>query len=237
MRMPNKKKLSIVIPVHNEEKILKKSLSYLISNLKKINLSYELIIVENGSTDKSKEIINGFAKKNKNIRYISLSFPSYGNAILLGYKLANNEIVCNFSVDWIDIEFLKKALKLIPKFDLVVATKNAFQSQDKRPSIRHIGGKIYHIMVRLLFGLPISDTHGIKVFKRLKILPIVKICGNESETFDTELVVRVYKNGLAITEVPVLIREMRPTRVKVLSRGIKGFLQLINLKFKISALL
>ena len=226
----NKKDVSIVIPIHNEEKLLLRTVSDLIKELNKNDITFELILVENGSTDRSPQIVKDLAQKFNNIKAFFLPLPSYGKAILKGYLSSKKEIVANFSIDWVEMSFLKKALRLLKTYDLVIASKNIPSSSDHRPKIRRLGGIIYHKLVRLLFFLPIADTHGIKAFNRKKLISIIKKCRGYSETFDTELVIRVNREGLKIKELPISVEEKRPTRVRIVLRGLKGLLQLIYLR-------
>lgn len=225
--------LSVVIPVYNEEKLLREVVTKIILTLKKFCQNFEIILVENGSSDNSIKIADDLAHENKRIRIFHLPYASYGEALRLGYLSADKEFVANFSADWVDLMFLKKALLLMEKYDLILASKNIEKSKDERSFLRHLGSKVYHQLVKLLFAVPVSDTHGIKVFKREKLIDTIKKCSDESETFDTELVIRAYRNGLAIAELPIQIKDKRPSRVKILHRGMAGLFQLIRLRLSL----
>ena len=76
--------ISVVVPAYNEEELLADFFEEVIGYLKRKRLNYELILVENGSRDKTLEIAKGFAQKNKRIEVSHLSQPSYGKALLHG---------------------------------------------------------------------------------------------------------------------------------------------------------
>ena len=84
--------------------------------------------------------------------------------------------------------------------------------------------------MRWLFGVPITDTHGIKLMRRERVIGLVHRCRFNGDVFDTELVVRAVQAGLRICEIPVYVYEKRPSRVGVLRRAVRGLTQLVRLR-------
>jgi glycosyltransferase involved in cell wall biosynthesis len=224
--------VSIVIPIFNEEEILNEVLKSLLRDLSRFKLKYEVLLVENGSKDRSVELVNFFARKNNKIRAIHLPYANYGKAIFEGYEKSRGDYIANFSVDWVDLVFLTNALKYLSKgYDLVLATKYEKGSRDRRSLIRRVGGMLFHALIHILFRVTLSDTHGIKVIKRKSVIPVAKKCVLREESFDTELNIRSFREGLKIREVPVFVKEKRPTRVNIIKRAVSSFSQLILLWF------
>ena len=104
--------LSIVIPIYNEEEILEASTNQIIAICEKIKAEYEIILVENGSTDKTARIASNLSELNPNLMVINLTSPNYGNALKEGFMKAKNELVVAFDIDYFSESFLKEALLL-----------------------------------------------------------------------------------------------------------------------------
>jgi glycosyltransferase involved in cell wall biosynthesis len=205
---------SIVLPVYNEEGILESSVTRLIQALKKRpKLScVEIILVENGSRDSSWEICQKLAQHFPQVRPLQMSAPSYGGALKTGIMAAHGEAVVIFNVDFWDLQFVEKGLQLLQACDVVVGSKTLIASQDERPWYRRLFSYFFNVLLRIVFNFPGTDTHGIKVLRREKILPLVKYCYAQRELFDTELMLRASKQRFTLAELPVRIREVRPTR-------------------------
>jgi len=223
------KNFSIVIPAYNEEVVLEKSLLDLINKLK-IEFppnTYEILLIENGSQDKTLTIAKDLSSKFKFLQVFHLPKPSYGGALRKGALEAKNENLVIFNVDFWDVSFLKKALKLLENADIVIGSKTLIASQDLRPFHRRFLTYSFNMLLKILFNFPGSDTHGIKVLKKKKFLPLVKKCQSSHELFDTELILRASKKGLILTELPIRVQEIRPTRYNNLKRAVNTLKDLI----------
>lgn len=207
------KKISIVIPAYNEEELLEKELEKIISKTNEIidSADYEIILAENGSSDNTLKIANKLSIRYAQIRVISLPMASYGNALKEGILKSKGEYLAVFNVDFWDIDAMKKALDIFlnENCDIVVCSKSMKGAQDLRPFSRRIITRIFGLMLRLLFGYRGTDTHGIKFFKREKVLSVVQQCLNNRDLFDTEFLIRAQKAGLAIKEIPIVCEEKR----------------------------
>jgi glycosyltransferase involved in cell wall biosynthesis len=208
------KKLSIIIPVYNEEQILQNEIDEMIFKMDATfpNLDYEVFLVENGSTDQTKAIVGALTKKYPVVRAIYLPVASYGLALRAGLLQGEGINVIIFNIDFWDLEFIGSAFELISKFDAVVGSKNMPGAQDRRSFSRRFVTKSFNRALKILFGFQGTDTHGIKMFIRDKIVPVVRLCKTSQEIFDTELILRAQKMGLKIAELPVGCEEKRETR-------------------------
>jgi len=212
---------SIIIPVYNEANILRKSIVSLIKDLEKITQfrnNYEIIIIENGSTDFTRQVATQLAKEFSLVRINHLEYSSYGEALKLGIGSSTYEKVIIFNVDFWDLDFLRKTLPLLDIYDCIVGSKVIAGSVDKRPLLRRLITRWFNLLLRLLYGFRGTDTHGIKGLRKSAIYPIVTQCLTEREIFDTELLLRADRNALSIHELPVLIREVRLPRLNPLKR-------------------
>ena len=100
---------SIVIPIYNEEEILESSLNEIASICEKTRIKYEIILVENGSTDKTKEIASKLTNTNSKTKVINLTNPNYGNALKQGFLASKNDLIVSFDIDYFSESFLNEA--------------------------------------------------------------------------------------------------------------------------------
>ena len=214
--------VSVVLPIHNEEKHLPHSLGFLLKELKKnIKMPYEVILVENGSTDRSWEICKEFQKNHPNItQTIHLATRSYGLAIREGIYQSRFENIILFNVDFWDIHFLIKGIELLASCDIVVGSKTLIVSNDLRPFHRRQITYWFNVLLRAFYNFPGTDTHGIKALKKKSILPIAKSCYPLRELYDTQLVLRACRKKLIYIELPISVKEKRPSRYPPIRRTI-----------------
>lgn len=222
--------VSITIPVYNEEQLLADVVHELLAALQRTGVAFEVILAENGSTDSTSRIVDELAQRDHRVRAIHLPLPDYGQAVRQGFLAGSADCLANFSVDWVDIGFLQAGLAKLDQFDIVIGSKSIARSSDQRPLIRRLGGFLFHDLAQVLFDLPVSDAHGIKVLRRDKVVALVEKCRFGGQVFDTELVARAHQAGLAMCEVPVHVEEKRPSRVGVLTRAWQGLAQLVKLR-------
>lgn len=212
--------VSVIAPAYNEEKLLPSFLKEVTEYLEKGGFNYEVIIVENGSQDKTLAVARVFSQKNKSVRVEHLTKAGYGRALICGFKKAKGDFIVVYNVDFWDKRFLDLVKVDLLGYDLVTGSKNLPGSFDKRSFSRKLVTKSFALFLRLLLGYKGTDTHGIKTLRSSKINPILKKCRTETGIFDSELLVRSQRAGLKILELPVEISEKRANRF-----GIKRILE------------
>jgi len=229
--------ISIVIPIYNESNLLVPAITKLVNELKG-NYLYEILLVENGSKDNTYNLARQLAKKHKSIRVFRLSTPCYGAALQNGIVNAKFPITIQFDLDLIDLTFLKNAVALLQVNDVVVGSKMLPGSRDSRALFRYLASKITNFMLKTIFSYKGTDTHGIKAYKTKEIALIAKKLKPTHLFFDTEILLIAQKQGLSIVELPVSIRNLRPTRFNtkiILFQLFKEFLSLISKKQSFAA--
>ncbi|MDX2019274.1 MAG: glycosyltransferase family 2 protein [Deltaproteobacteria bacterium] len=212
--------VSIVIPVYNEEGILRGSVMELREMLKAFGFTYELIISENGSRDRTIEIGKGLEAEYPEVRFLSLGQPNYGLAMKSGIENARGTFVICDEIDLLDTEFYARALALLERTDtdLVVGSKAMVGSNDQRPLFRRSATLVYNGMLRLVCQYKGTDTHGLKAFKREALLPTVGRCQLDKDVFASEFVIRAHREGKKVVEIPFAVREKRPPSIRLLKR-------------------
>lgn len=212
--------VSIVIPVYNEEGILRGSVMELRGMLKNFGFTYELILSENGSRDRTIEIGKGLEAEYPEVRLLSLGQPNYGLAMKSGIQNARGQFVICDEIDLLDTEFYARALALLERTDtdLVVGSKAMVGSNDQRPLFRRSATLVYNGMLRLVCQYKGTDTHGLKAFKREALLPTVERCVLDKDVFASEFVIRAHREGKKVVEIPFAVREKRPPSIRLLKR-------------------
>ena len=224
------KNFSIVIPIYNEEEILEESANTIIGMCKRIGLDFELIFSENGSTDKTIKIAEELSNEYPEIKITSNPEPNYGNALKTGFELAKNDIVISFDIDYYSESFLREALMLDKKYSSITASKRLRSSEDGRRFIRRLATNFFVILLRTLFGTKLSDTHGMKAIKKTEIEKFLPQVISTQDIFDTELLIRIEKNGGKIKEVPAKVTEIRPSVSLIYKRVPRTIKSLFKLK-------
>ncbi|MRG94810.1 glycosyltransferase family 2 protein [Polyangium spumosum] len=214
-------RISIVIPVYNEEAILHAAVVDLRERLRPFGWSYEIVLAENGSRDRTVEIAAELAAKYPEVRFFSFGEPNYGGALKRGIvEEARGELVLCDEIDLCDADFHKRAVDLLSEgsVDMVIGSKLLDGSADERPLARHAASIFYNGLLRVTLGFQGTDTHGLKAFRRRTLLPIARACVVEKDVFASEFVIRAYRHGLSIQEIPVRVKEKRPPSINLAKR-------------------
>ncbi|HTW98878.1 MAG TPA: glycosyltransferase family 2 protein [Acidimicrobiales bacterium] len=215
--------LSIVLPAHNEVTLLGSTVTNLTTGLDERSRSYEIVIVENGSHDGTLRLARLLAAQLPRLRVLTLPAGDYGAALAAGFLAAEGAIVVNFDVDYYDLAFLDKALELLSNAScsLVVASKRAPGAMDRRPWHRRLVTYVFTSVLDKVFGMSLSDAHGMKALRRDDLLTIVQDCVMTRALFDVELVLRADRAGLRGAEVPAFVVERRPPRSTITRRSLE----------------
>ncbi len=218
-------RISIVIPVYNEQAILHAAVVDLRERLKPMGWTYEIILAENGSKDRTVEIAHELAGKyddpaDGQVKLMSLGEPNYGKALKQGILLARGDIVICDEIDLCDTDFHRRAVELIEsgEADLVVGSKLVAGAEDARPLLRHVASQAYSGMLRVVLGFRGTDTHGLKAFRRSALLDTARACLVDKDVFASEFVIRADRGGVAIREIPVHVIEKRPPSINLFKR-------------------
>lgn len=199
--MENKPEVSVVLPCLNEEATIGECIQNIKNVLKKENINGEIIISDNGSTDKSVMIA-----KSLNVKVIYQKLRGYGAAYLKGIHEARGKFIImadsDATYDFLEIPLLLKPLK--EGCDFVIGTR--FKGTIKKGAMpwthRYIGNPFLSGLVNLFFKTNLSDVHcGFRAFTKKAFEKMnLKTTGME---FASEMVISASKNKLKIGEVPI----------------------------------
>jgi len=226
--MASKVALSVILPAYNEAGYLEQALQVLLAGLRGCPWPHEVLVVQNGSTDRTSEIAHAFGPP---VRVLDLPSADYGEALRAGLLAAQGDMAVCCDVDWVDMGFAHQALELIAQgsVEVVLGSKRLPASVDQRPWFRRLATGTFNWLLRVCLGMPVSDTHGIKALDLSACRSLAEQCETRAATFDTELVLRASRAGLVIRELPVEVNEVRPARVHLWRRVPVALVGLVRL--------
>ena len=212
--------VSVVIPIHNEEGILRGAITELVANLRSVEAAFEVLLAENGSWDGTLAVADSLASEFEEVSVFSVAEPNYGAALREGILLARGLFVICEEIDLCDLDFHRRALALLRQdaADIVVGSKRAASSHDRRPLGRRLATRVYNELLHRTLGFTGTDTHGLKVLRRDRVLPVLERCVVDGDVFASELLIRGDRMGLRVIELPVDIAEKRPPSTHLLRR-------------------
>lgn len=212
--------VSIVIPVFNEAALVAAAADELRRELDARGLRYELIFAENGSRDATPAILDTLSAQDERIRWFHLDRPNYGAALKRGIREARGDWVICDEIDLCDVSFYDRALPLLRRSeaDLVIGSKAAKGASDERPLIRRAATRLHNQLLRVTLGFEGTDTHGLKAFRREALEPVLEACRVDMDVFASELVIRAWRSGVRVIELPVQLQEKRKPSIHLLRR-------------------
>lgn len=224
----NMKKITIVIPALNEEKGIGPVIKEIpINTLKAMRYNTEIMVIDNGSIDKTRYIAN-----NNGAKVIIQPIKGYGNAYKAGFANATGDIIATGDADLTyPFSDLPKMIKKMQDENLdFITTDRLTNLQPGVMSKTHYFGNIlFSLAIKMLFRLPCKDSQsGMWVFKR-SIWPKLNV-RSSGMPFSQELKIEAYKNGFRCAEVPIVYRA-RVGEVK-LNTFKDGLVNMLHLVFK-----
>jgi glycosyltransferase involved in cell wall biosynthesis len=214
--------ISVIIPVHNEEKRLLKSIERIIEYCNSQQWDYELVIVEDGSTDGTLNVIHDLISKDNRIKFISNEERlGKGRAIKHGVFAAEKKFVSYMDADLsADPSELKRLLPFIDEFDIVLGSRilRGDLPPISRPFTRSFLSHCYSKLFRTMFRtVSVYDPQcGLKLFKCHPAHTLFSQTETDGFAFDCEVLVKASKLGLTIKEVPIIWKHSYGSKVSLL---------------------
>lgn len=230
--------LSIVIPAYNEEKRLLPTLNKVSEYLSRQDFSYEIILVDDGSTDNTLQIVNNFANLSNNVLvFANEQNKGKGYSVRKGMLSAGGEYIFFTDADLsTPIEELEKCLPYLKNgYDVVIGSRSMPSSDIviHQPWYRERMGKIFNFMVNLVLLKGIIDTQcGFKGFRREVVKTIFSRCKIDGFSFDVEALYLSRKFNFKIKEIPIRWENSALSKVSPIRHSIQMFKDLIGIKIK-----
>lgn len=228
---------SIIIPAYNESERLRPTLDELVRYFEQRNLDVEILVVDDGSRDDTRDIVREYATMHSQIVLVE----NPGNRGK-GYSVRNGMLhargdICLFS----DADLsspITEAQKLFDAIaqgaDIAIGSRwlQVELQTEPQPLYRQAFGRIFNLVLRLILGLHFADTQcGFKAFRRdaaQRIFPLQRI---ERWGFDPEILFLARRSGLRVEEVPVLWSHSEGTRLHPLRDGIRMFVEVLRIRW------
>jgi glycosyltransferase involved in cell wall biosynthesis len=235
-------KLSIIIPSYNEENNIRTgSLSGMVDYLKDQDYSWEILIVDDGSIDKTAELASKFAKSHSNIKVLREPHRGKGGTVIAGMLKAVGDIVIFDDMDQATpIDQLEKILpKFKDGFDVVIGSR---AGREGAPLIRKTMALGFSILRNIVLQLPFKDTQcgfkaftkkaSEKIFRRLQIFNDKQAQSGASVSagFDLEILYVARKLKLKVAEVPVVWHHKEGTKVNPIKDSYEGLRDLLKVR-------
>ena len=196
------KNISIIIPVYNEGEVVKEVINEIQKQIKKVNIDYEIIIVDDGSNDNTKEILGSLNKENIKI----ITHPKnmgYGEAILTGVKNAKYEYIATIDADGSYLaEDLLKLTTEVEEFDLVIGARKGKEFWGSM--LKHPARLLFLFLAEFTVGEKIPDVNsGLRIFKKSSFLELKfpVICRGFS--FSSTMTLAFLAEGRFVKFVPI----------------------------------
>lgn len=218
--------ISVVIPLFNEEESLPELSLLLEDELNKITDRWEVILIDDGSTDKSFEIVKSIAGKNK--KFTGISFRrNFGKsaALAVGFQAAKGAIVITMDADLQDdpAEIKNLIAKLKEGYDLV----SGWKIKRKDPLSKTLPSKVFNFLTSKMSGLKLHDYNcGLKAYRR-EVIKKIEVYG-EMHRYIPAL---AHLEGFKVTEIPVVHHARRYGKSKFGLGRAFGVLDLLTILF------
>jgi len=220
--------ISVFFPCFNEQENVGKAIEKAITVLEKLNTEFEVIIVDDGSTDGTGRIADQIAGRDERVKVVHHGRNlGYGAALQSGFKAATKELVFYTDADGqFDIGEMPPLLDLMEQHDIV----SCYRLNRRDSAVRKINGWCWTKLVCLLFGLRIRDIDcAFKLYKR-EIFDNIEL-SSTGALIDTEILARAGRKGYSIVQQGVhhyrrKAGEQSGANLRVIGRAFKELLQL-----------
>jgi len=218
-----KKSLSVIIPAYNEEKAIKETISGLKKELKKLDLDYEIIVINDASTDKTKKIL----EKNKEIKLINHPHNrGYGASLKTGIKESKNEWILIIDADGTyPIESIPELIKYSLDYDMVVGART--KKSVKIPLVRKPAKWMLNKLANCLCSTKIPDLNsGLRIMRKGLVKKFISILPN-GFSFTTTITLAALTNDYSVKYIPINYeRRIGKSKIKPIKDTL-NFFQLI----------
>lgn len=209
-------KVSVFVPVFNEEGIIDRDIRELEYVIKKIPVEYEIFIINDASRDRTEKIAKKIERSKRKVNLLNYKIgPTRRENLAQSFRRASGDIIVFVDIDLVEsFRFFSYLIdQVISGYDIATGSRYVFGAKIKRRPFRFFISIFYNACVRLLFRTKIRDhLCGFKAFKKAVILELVEEMGYDKSLkrgvfWDTELLVRALRRGYKIKEIPIWWRE------------------------------
>lgn len=207
----SKSSITIAIPTYNEEENIEWVIKDTLKTLPKYFKNYEVVVVDDGSSDKSGEIADRLAKKNPRLKVIHQPNGGYSEAMLTGIKASTKDYVAYMPADGqFLVSDMRHCFEAMDGADLVLGYRGGRPDYNTKRMVFSYG---YLTLLTLLFDIKYMDVGWVNIWKTKKVQKQKLTC-SKGIFILTEILVRFKKKGYKIVEAPSYYRIRRAGEVK-----------------------
>ena len=220
--------LSVVVPAYNEEARLPRSLERISEYLRRAHPSSEVIVVDDGSSDRTAEVVREWQAQMPELRLLSNGANrGKGYSVRAGMLAAGGEVSLFTDADLsAPIEEAEKLLDALRSADIAIGSRALDRRliQVHQSRARELAGIFFNKMMRLATGLAFEDTQcGFKAFRTARTRIIFQQQKIEDFGFDPEILFLAKRHGLRIAEIPVVWAHDPRTKVHMVRDSLQMF--------------
>ncbi len=193
--------LTIAIPCFNESGFLTSVVKQSLNVAQSLTIDYEILLVDDGSTDGTGKIIDTLSMRNRHIKGIHhAKNQGFSGAIKSCYRNATKDLVFLIPADGqVDPGDVKKFLVKIDRADVVVG----FRITNPEPCVRKFNSLLFHILYRILFGVKLKEVSTAVLWRKKVLDALPMTAAPRSAMIEPELIYRSWKKGYRITDVGI----------------------------------
>ena len=229
--------LSVVIPAYNEENRIGSTLEKVVSYLSKGRDPFEMLVVDDGSSDRTAQVVHDFEAANDG-RW-DLRILSNGKNQGKGFSVRRGMLEARFGTALLTDADLSAPIEELEKLrqagcDIAFGSRDVAGSQIRihQPWMRENGGKLFNLVVRLLLGIPYRDTQcGFKLFRLPSCRTLFERQRIMGFSFDVEILYLAWREKLSLNEVPIVWNHDPGSKISFLRDGARMLTDVLRIKW------
>jgi glycosyltransferase involved in cell wall biosynthesis len=220
--------ISAVFPAYNEERSVRSTLARALDAMRSIGLPFEILVVDDASSDSTGRIAEDLARENPEVRVLrNPANLGQGAGIVLGFQQARYDLVIHNAMDYpFDLRDLGRMLPLLERADIVVASRDRRAGYTMRRKIMSV---VNGTLLRLLFGLKLRDSNFVQLYRRA-VWRSIRVESHSTAFLTPEALIRARDMGFRIVEMPARYHPRQTGKAtagsfRVVSRSVRDMLR------------
>lgn len=224
---------SIVIPAFNEESRISTTLDSVLKFFSDRGTRAEIVVVDDGSTDRTAEVVQWYRRKNPRVRLLRLEHQGKGAAVRHGVTHSHGEFIflCDADMKQSVGEMEKLETALMRGADVAIGSRWIGDAVQSQPFYRRASGRVFNFLTQRLLGLSYKDTQcGLKAFTREAAQAMFACQRIDGWGFDPELLFLAQRMGYRVEEVSIeLVHDYSTSRFRPVRDGVQAFKELFQI--------